>query len=171
MRNRAFLSLGSNMGNKRGYLEAAIKDLRAVSTIEVLAVSSFYQNPAVGEIEQDDFVNAVVYIDTALTPHQLLWQVNQIENAHGRQRIIEGGPRTLDIDILLFGDKNDNPEKVAKLVDEMYLTIPHPEMAKRAFVLVPLLEIAFDVQIPGQGKVKDLLEKLDINDIIKLDLD
>ena len=79
MRNRAFLSLGSNMGNKRGYLEAAIKDLRAVSTIEVLAVSSFYQNPAVGEIEQDDFVNAVVYIDTALTPHQLLWQGNQIE--------------------------------------------------------------------------------------------
>lgn len=169
MRNRAYLALGSNMGDKCAYLEAAIQDLRAVSTIEVLAVSSFYENPAVGEIEQDDFVNAVVYIDTALTPHQLLWQVNQIENAHGRERIIAGGPRTLDIDILLYGDKDKEPAAVGKIVDEMYLQIPHPEMTKRVFVLLPLFEIAMDTVVPGHGRVKGLLEKLDITDITKLE--
>ena len=159
MRNKAFLSLGSNIGDKKAYLEAAIEDLKAVSTIEVLGVSSFYKTPPVGDIEQDDFINAVVVIDTALTPHQLLWQIHQIEDAHGRERIIAGGPRTLDIDILLYGDR---------IVDEMYLTIPHPEMTKRAFVLLPLVELDFNAEIPGVGKAKDILVNLDISDIIKL---
>ena len=156
------------MGDKKAYLKAAVTDLQAVNTIEVLAVSSFYQTPPVGTLKQDDFINAAVAIDTALTPHQLLWQVNQIENAHGRERVIEGGPRTLDIDIMLFGDKNDEPEKVKKVVDEMYLKIPHPEMTRRAFMLLPLIELDPEVVVPSFGPAKNLLVKLDISAIIKL---
>ncbi len=128
----AFLGLGSNIGDKRANLDYATERLAEIEGIEVEKVSSYCETAPVGYAEQPNFLNAVVRIKTVLTPHQLLDVCLQIEQELKRIRTIKWGPRTMDIDILLFDDL---------VIDDERLIIPHPYMHERGFVLEPLCEI------------------------------
>lgn len=150
MRNLAYLSLGSNVGDRESHLRSAITRLSAIG--EVKSVSSLYETEPVEFTEQALFLNSAVALETSLTPLELMTQLLDIERSLGRERIQKKGPRTIDIDILLFADV---------IVDSAALTIPHPAMAQRRFVLVPLAEIAPDAVQPGlQKTVRKLLEEL-----------
>lgn len=127
---RAYLSLGSNVGDRRAHLEGALVTLAAG---EPYRVSSVYVTEPVGGVAQDDFWNLVVEIETAAGPHELLARARRAEAAAHRTREVRWGPRTLDVDVLLVGDV---------VVDEPELTVPHPRLRERAFVLVPLAELA-----------------------------
>lgn len=151
-RNIAYLSLGTNMGDRESFLKNAVTALNDHASIEVENESSLYETKAVGLIDQADFLNKVVKIKTSLNKYELLDQIQKIEYKNGRDRIITWGPRTLDIDVLLYNNEANNDPK---------LTIPHPRMAERAFVLVPLAEIDAKVQVPGTGKtVNQLLDEM-----------
>lgn len=130
---KAYLSMGSNIGDSKGYLENGIMALRNNEKCRVTKVSPFYKTKPVGEVEQDDFLNCCVEIETLLFPYELLAFVNEIEKENNRERLIHWGPRTLDIDIVLFE---------GCVISEESLTIPHIEMANREFVLRPLRDIA-----------------------------
>jgi 2-amino-4-hydroxy-6-hydroxymethyldihydropteridine diphosphokinase len=129
---RAFLSLGSNVGDRRTMLAAACDALAALPGTAVLAASAVYETAPLDCADQADFLNQVVCVETALEPHDLLTQCQRIESEHGRVRELRFGPRTLDIDILLFQDVE---------LEEPDLMLPHPRMLSRAFVLVPLAEV------------------------------
>lgn len=129
----AYIGLGSNMGDKVGNINKAIAALGKISGNKVLAVSSFYETEPVGDIDQDWFINAAVKIDTGLTPRELLEILLKIEKELGRVRDARWGPRTIDLDILLYDDLALNEEG---------LVIPHPYLHERRFVLAPLAEIA-----------------------------
>jgi len=148
--NLVYLSLGSNMGDKAAYLKQALEYLAETPQIRIKTKSSLYETDPVGFTDQDAFLNGVVAIETTLDPVALLKTTQGIENRLGRKRTVRWGPRTMDIDILLFN---------AELISEPELVIPHPEMHKRRFVLVPLMEIAPSLNIPGLGEIKKLLEK------------
>ena len=144
---KAYVALGANLGNPQEALQAALEDLRQTAGVGVTAVSSFYRTAPV-ESSGPDYVNAVAEVATTLAASELLHVLQRIENAHGRVRPVGvvNAPRTLDLDLLLFGkDTVATPE----------LTVPHPRMHMRAFVLVPLLEIAPDAVIPGLGAARD----------------
>lgn len=144
---KAYVALGANLGNPQEALQAALEDLRQTAGVGVTAVSSFYRTAPV-ESSGPDYVNAVAEVETTLEASELLHVLQRIENAHGRVRPegVVNAPRTLDLDLLLFGkDTVATPE----------LTVPHPRMHLRAFVLVPLLEIAPDAVIPGVGAARD----------------
>lgn len=144
---KAYVALGANLGNPQKALQAALEDLRQTAGVGVTAVSSFYRTAPV-ESSGPDYVNAVAEVATTLEASELLHVLQRIENAHGRVRPagVVNAPRTLDLDLLLFGkDTVATPE----------LTVPHPRMHLRAFVLVPLLEIAPDAVIPGLGAARD----------------
>jgi 2-amino-4-hydroxy-6-hydroxymethyldihydropteridine diphosphokinase/dihydroneopterin aldolase/2-amino-4-hydroxy-6-hydroxymethyldihydropteridine diphosphokinase len=129
----AYLALGSNMGDREDHLNKALELLGKAEGVEVLKVSAFLNTEPVGYTDQPDFLNAVVEVETTLDPYALLFLCNEIEQALKRKRIIHWGPRTIDVDILLFGDLVLEDEK---------LTIPHPRMLERDFVMRPLHEIA-----------------------------
>ncbi len=129
----AFLSIGSNMGDKKKYLDDGIAFLKADSRIRMISVSDYIETKPYGGVEQDDFLNGAVKIETILTPDSLLELIHDAENAAGRKREVRWGPRTLDIDILLYDDL---------IVNTPDLVIPHPDMANRDFVLRPLSMIA-----------------------------
>lgn len=151
-RSVAYIGLGSNMGDKKGYLDLAIKALEESGVCRVLKVSEYIVTKPVGEIKQDDFLNACVKIDTVLSPHTLLRLLHDIENQAGRVRTVRWGPRTLDLDILLFGDT---------VMDTPDLTIPHPELIKREFALAPLAEVAPYAYHPVEREYAiNLLERL-----------
>ena len=137
MHKRVYLSLGSNLGDRAAHLNAAIKCLDTLG--EVMAVSSFYETEPVELTAQPWFLKCAVELDTEKMPKQLLATILDIEKEMGRQRIQKKGPRTLDIDILLFGNS---------IIKAKGLTIPHPAMHERRFVLEPLAEIAPDVRHP-----------------------
>ena len=144
---KAYVALGANLGNPQEALQAALEDLRQTAGVGVTAVSSFYRTAPV-ESSGPDYVNAVAEVATTLAASELLHVLQRIENAHGRVRPVGvvNAPRPLDLDLLLFGkDTVATPE----------LTVPHPRMHLRAFVLVPLLEIAPDAVIPGLGAARD----------------
>jgi 2-amino-4-hydroxy-6-hydroxymethyldihydropteridine diphosphokinase len=141
MRNRAYLSLGSNTGDRAANLHAAIEQIFQLGN--VLAVSSFYETEPVEFTSQPWFLNCAVSLETENSPSQLLQGVLAIEQAMGRSRTQDKGPRNIDIDVLLYGDR---------IVDEKGLHIPHPGLAGRRFVLEPLAEIAPDVRHPGLKK-------------------
>lgn len=144
---KAYVALGANLGHPQKALQAALEDLRQTAGVGVTAVSSFYRTAPV-ESSGPDYVNAVAEVATTLEASELLHVLQRIENAHGRVRPVGvvNAPRTLDLDLLLFGkDTVATPE----------LTVPHPRMHMRAFVLVPLLEIAPDAVIPGLGAARD----------------
>jgi len=130
--SHVFLSLGSNLGDRAAYLAAACDALAALPGTSLLAASRIYETAPQGYGEQPEFLNQVVLLRTRLQPLDLLTQCQRIEKEHGRLRQLRFGPRTLDIDILLYeGVESDDPE----------LRLPHPRMVRRAFVLVPLAEI------------------------------
>ncbi len=139
--NRVFVSLGSNVGDRAATLMAAREALAALPGTRIVAQSRVYETAARELEDQPDFLNQVVCLDTALSPHDLLGQGQRIEREHGRVRGLRFGPRTLDVDILLFQDFES---------DEPVLTLPHPRMVSRAFVLVPLADIwGFARGMPG----------------------
>ena len=142
MTHICFIGLGSNLGEPSDQLRLAISDLEQVPDTRVLASSSFYRSAPMGYLDQPDFVNAVVRIRTGLAPQQLLSELLGIERKHGRERTFCNAPRTLDLDVLLYDEIE---------LHEPGLTIPHPQMHRRAFVLQPLLEIAPDCMIPSVG--------------------
>lgn len=150
---RAFVALGGNLGDTRAYLRAALDRLANLPDSRLLAHSRFYRTPPWGLREQPAFLNAAAMLDTALAPHALLDALLDIELVAGRVRKGERwGPRTLDLDLL-------HMDGVA-LHDER-LTLPHPRIAERAFVLLPLAELAPDLELPGQGRVDALLAAVD----------
>ena len=153
---RCFIALGANLGDPVATVRAAIDALRELPDTEFVAASSLYRTAPVGLRHQPDFINAVVAVDTALPPLDLLRQLLAIEARHGRVRSIPNAPRTLDLDLLLHGDA---------LLQGSELTLPHPRMHQRAFVLRPLLEIAADLTLPGLGPARDYLPAVANQDI------
>ncbi|MEX0900283.1 MAG: 2-amino-4-hydroxy-6-hydroxymethyldihydropteridine diphosphokinase [Gammaproteobacteria bacterium] len=153
----AFVALGSNLDDPRGHVERALTELRTIPHTTLTARSRLYSSPPLGPADQPDFVNAVAELATALAPRALLAALIEIEQAHGRVR--EGqrwGPRTLDLDLLLYGDV---------VQDEAGLTLPHPGLTRRAFVLYPLAELAPDLGIPGAGPLRALLARVPVGDL------
>lgn len=151
----AYVALGANLGNPTNTIKAAIGELATLPGTRLLAASSLYRTAPVGLKHQPDFINAVValeVIDTAaLGPQQLLAALFAIELRFGRQRSIPNAARTLDLDLLMYGDT---------VLDERQLTLPHPRMHQRAFVLAPLLEVSLapaGIDIPGHGAASTLL--------------
>lgn len=140
--NTAFISIGSNIGDRLHHLTEAVRALHSHERIEVAKVSSIYETVPVGYTDQDDFLNLAVSVETSLDPFELLTACQQIENGLGRVRDIRWGPRTVDLDILLYNNDNIEAEN---------LVVPHPRMGERAFVLVPLLEIAPTIGHPVTG--------------------
>jgi 2-amino-4-hydroxy-6-hydroxymethyldihydropteridine diphosphokinase len=129
---RAYLGIGSNLGDRLSYLQLAVDQLAAADGVTVAGVSPVYETTPVGGPDQPDYLNAVVAVDTALTAHELLRIAQGIEAAAERVRTVRWGPRTLDVDVLLVGDER---------VDDPDLVVPHPRMTERAFVVVPLAEL------------------------------
>jgi 2-amino-4-hydroxy-6-hydroxymethyldihydropteridine diphosphokinase len=141
---RAYLGIGSNLGERLAYLQLAVDQLAAASGVTVLDVSPVYETAPVGGPEQPDYLNAVVAVRTTLTAHELLRVAQDIETEADRVRTVRWGPRTLDVDVLLVGDEH---------VDDPDLVVPHPRMTERAFVVVPLadLEPAWSSRIPADA--------------------
>src|SRR5574340_1611992 len=139
----AFIGLGSNLEDPRSQLLRAFAELDRLPDTRLVARSSLYRSAPVGYTDQPDFVNAVAKIGTTLAPQALLQALLQIEHRHGRERSFRNAPRTLDLDVLLYGAAHFHEEG---------LELPHPRMHERAFVLLPLLEIASDTVIPGRGR-------------------
>ncbi|KRG12866.1 2-amino-4-hydroxy-6-hydroxymethyldihydropteridine diphosphokinase [Lederbergia galactosidilytica] len=150
MENVAFISLGSNMGNRLEYLKQAIKRLSHCSEVQIEKLSSIYETEPIGFTDQDQFLNMVIKISTSLSPHQLLTLCLDVEREIGRIREFKWGPRVIDLDILLYNKENIMMED---------LQIPHPRMNERAFVLIPLMEIDSMLFLPSSNA--PLVEILD----------
>lgn len=147
----AFIALGANLGDPQAQIEKALQELSNLPETRLLRHSGLYRSAAVGYAEQPDFINAVAAVATALAPRVLLDALLAIETRHGRRREFKNAPRTLDLDLLLYDDL---------ALHEHGLTLPHPRMIDRAFVLRPLAEIAPERIIPGHGRVADHLAAL-----------
>ncbi|MEF2763968.1 MAG: 2-amino-4-hydroxy-6-hydroxymethyldihydropteridine diphosphokinase [Mediterraneibacter sp.] len=146
----AVIALGSNMGDRQGYLAGAVEKLDAVKGCRVRKVSGFLETPPYGVTDQADFLNGCLELETLLYPHELLDELHRIEKEAGRERILRWGPRTLDLDIIFYDDL---------ILQDSDLCIPHVEMHKREFVLKPLSEIAPYRRHPVTGKtVQEMLE-------------
>ena len=150
----AFIGLGANVGAAAATLRAALDELADLPRTRLLRASRLYRTPAWGVEAQPDFVNAVAALETRLAARELLDALLEIERRHGRDRHREQrwGPRTLDLDLLLYG---------AMEIDEPGLRVPHPQLHRRGFVLVPLLEIAPDLELPGHGLARNALSGLE----------
>jgi len=152
----AYIALGSNLEQPQRQLQAGYTALARLPDTQLIAQSSMYRSAPVGYANQPDFVNAVAAIRTTLTPRALLDALLAIEREHGRVREFANAPRTLDLDIALYGEH---------VVHEPGLSIPHPRMHQRAFVMVPLAEIAPHAIVPGRGCVHELLRGVDVKSV------
>lgn len=161
-RSTVFVGLGSNIDDPVWQVQRALREIDEIPEAALVRISSLYQTSPVGMLNQPPFVNAVARVETTRSPHEFLQELMAIERAHGRVRTEKNGPRTLDLDILLF---NEWP------IDEAALTIPHPRMHERAFVLAPLVEIAPEVHIPGHGDARTLLAAVDRGGVVKMGAD
>lgn len=146
---RAYVGLGANLGDRERMLRAAVDALAAEEGIEVVSVSTLRETEPVGVGEQPRFLNGAAELETTLTARELLDRLLAVEQRFGRVRIPgEHGPRTLDLDLLLYGDE---------VIDEQGLTVPHPRLHERRFVLEPLAELAPGLVVPGRGDMESLL--------------
>jgi 2-amino-4-hydroxy-6-hydroxymethyldihydropteridine diphosphokinase len=154
----AAVGLGANLGDAASTVQRAAQSLDLLPRTQLLSCSRLYRTPAWGVQAQPDFVNAVALIQTQLDARALLDALLSIEREFGRDRSVEQrwGPRTLDLDLLLYGDA---------MIDEPGLQVPHPHLAQRAFALVPLLEIAPEAVIPGYGGARNAVSGLDLSNI------
>ncbi len=155
----AYIALGANLGDPVDQVLRAMEELSVLPASKCLARSSLYRSRPWGDAEQPDYVNAVVWLSTRLTPRELLDLCLAIEARHGRRRAFKNAPRTLDLDLLLYD---------GLVMHEEGLTLPHPRMHERGFVLQPLAEIAPHSEIPGKGSAARLLAGLDLSDLAKL---
>ena len=156
---KGYLSIGSNMGDKEEYLNEAVQEFYNDDNCRVNAVSNFVETKPYGPVEQDNFLNGCIEIETIYSPRELLDRIHEIEDINERTREVHWGPRTLDIDIVLFGEE---------VIDEPDLKIPHIEMHKRAFVLVPLNQIAPNALHPVFNKtVSQLNDECDDDTVNK----
>jgi 2-amino-4-hydroxy-6-hydroxymethyldihydropteridine diphosphokinase len=151
---RAFVGLGSNLGDRESTLRAAVGRLRGLPETKVVAVSKLRDTEPVGYLDQPRFLNGAVELETALAPRELLDALLDLERAFGRDRstVRPQGPRTLDLDLLLYDDRE---------IDEPGLEVPHPRLHERGFVLEPLAELDPTLEVPGKGTVQALLARLD----------
>jgi 2-amino-4-hydroxy-6-hydroxymethyldihydropteridine diphosphokinase len=147
---QAYVALGANLGDRERTLRAAVDALAAEPAIEVLAVSSLRETEPVGVVGQPPFLNGAVELETTLSARALLERLLALERRFGRERegVPPHGPRTLDLDLLLYGDEQ---------LDEPGLRVPHPRLHERRFVLEPLAELAPGLEVPGRGSVEGLL--------------
>ena len=155
------IGLGANLGDAADTLREAVEALDHREGITVREVSRFYRTPAWGREDQPDFINAVALLETSLTPRALLERLLAVETEFGRHRP-DGerwGPRTLDLDLLLYGDA---------VIDEPGLRVPHPHLHERAFALVPLLDVLPEARIPGYGAARDAVSVLEMSNIRSL---
>ncbi|HET8700530.1 MAG TPA: 2-amino-4-hydroxy-6-hydroxymethyldihydropteridine diphosphokinase [Nitrococcus sp.] len=158
---RVFIGLGSNLAAPVMQLRQALRALAGLPATRLYAQSSLYRNPPLGPAWQPDFVNAVAELRTDLTPRALLAALQRIEYCQGRCRgRVRWGPRTLDLDILLWG---------AQQLRLPELIVPHPGIAQRAFVLYPLAELAPELDVPGYGRIEQLLTRVDISTLARID--
>ena len=144
----AYIGLGANLDDPAAQVELALDELGRLPESRMIARSSLYASAPVGYAEQPDFINAVAALETRLSPRALLEAMLGIEHHHGRNRTFRNAPRTLDLDLLLYGEAHFHEDN---------LTLPHPRMHERAFVLLPLLEIAPALSIPGLGRADRML--------------
>jgi len=144
----AYIGLGANLVRPREQVLAAIGELGRLPDTRVLAQSALYRSAPLGNTDQPDFVNAVARIETGLPPERLLVALHDIESRHGRRRSVANAPRTLDLDLLLYDTLT---------IEQAGLSVPHPRMHQRAFVLAPLVELDPDADIPGHGRAADCL--------------
>jgi 2-amino-4-hydroxy-6-hydroxymethyldihydropteridine diphosphokinase len=140
----AYIALGANLDQPSAQVQRAIHLLNTLPNTSVIKTSSFYRSAPCGYVNQPDFINAVAALNTSLTANDLLASLLQLEQQFGRIRTFKNAPRTLDLDILLYDDL---------VITTPYLTVPHPRMTERAFVMIPLQEIAPDLVIPGKGDI------------------
>jgi 2-amino-4-hydroxy-6-hydroxymethyldihydropteridine diphosphokinase len=152
----AFVALGANLDDPQAQVQSAIAALGELPRTRLVRASSLYRSAPVGYSNQPDFINAVAEVATGLAPRELLDSLLALEHHRGRVRDFPNAPRTLDLDIILYGDL---------ALHEHGLTIPHPRMHERAFVLVPLAEIAPDARVPGRGAARDLLAGVDTSSV------
>jgi len=157
---QACIGLGANLGDAAAAVQSALQALDALPKTRLLRASRLYRTPAWGKTDQPAFVNAAAVLDTGLDARALLDAMLAIERDFGRDRAADGsdrwGARTLDLDLLLYGDQ---------VIDEAGLHVPHPHLHERAFALVPLVEIAPDLVIPGRGRASDIVAAMVTGDI------
>ena len=148
---RAAVALGSNLDDPEAQVRRGFEEIAALPDTRLLGRSRLYRTAPVGFVDQPDFVNACALVDTGLAPRALLDALLEVEKRHGRVREIPNGPRTLDLDIVLYGER---------VIDEPGLKVPHPRAHERAFVLVPLIDVWPEATIPGKGLARAWLEKV-----------
>ena len=159
---RCFIGLGSNLEQPKEQVLSAFSELDALVSSNLVNKSSLYASKPLGPQDQPDYINAVAELETSLPALTLLAQMQAIENEHQRVRKEHWGPRTLDLDLLLYGEE---------IISLQSLTVPHPELGNRNFVVYPLYEIAPDVLIPGLSGIEDLISELDSSGLEKLQTD
>lgn len=156
----AYIGIGSNLEDPIKQVKTAIQSLQQLTATQLVKASSLYRSPPMGPQDQPDYINAVVAIETGLSAVLLLNELQQIEQAQGRVRRRHWGERSIDLDFLLYGQQQ---------INEANLTVPHPGLASRAFVLYPLAEIAADLTIPTFGTLADLLSACPRGDLTQVD--
>jgi 2-amino-4-hydroxy-6-hydroxymethyldihydropteridine diphosphokinase len=154
----AYIGLGANLGDAARTVQRALSALAQLPTSRCVASSSLYHSKPVGHAEQPDYINAVAVVETRLSPHALLATLLAVEHRFGRQRTFRNAPRTLDLDLLVYGDR---------VIQSEHLIVPHPRLAERAFALMPLHEVAPDLVLPGLGPVADLLNQVDCREVAR----
>ena len=156
---RAFVGISANLADPEANVRRAIAMLSHTADTRVIATSSLYRTAPMGQLDQPDFVNAVVELETGLEPEALLDELLALEKAFGRQRSTRNAPRILDLDLLIYDDQ---------CCESPHLTLPHPRISERAFVLVPLVEIAADVQVGELGSAEELLAGLSTDGVERI---
>lgn len=156
----ACVALGSNLDDPRAQVQRGFKALAALPQTRLLARSRLYRTPPWGIADQPDFINAAARLETSLSPRALLDALRTIETRAGRVRGVRNGPRILDLDLLLYGGRQ---------IDEPGLVVPHPRLHERPFVLLPLADVAPELEVPGRGRVRDLLARVDASGCMAID--